>query len=172
MKRTTSIEKIFRPLSEASVQSALSNEVQIADILEWVLEQVGKAEVWQTSFSISEEFLRRLYFITRDGSASAIHLVLDFKATNKTLSLWTFIEQVISTTHLADNHSKVLLIKSEAGDKVSIITSQNLTRGNRNESYIITTDEAVFDKFLNEVQDLIKNHAVPLSDILNQKLQQ
>lgn len=171
MKRTTSIEKIFRPLCEASVQSALSNEVQIADILEWVLEQVGKAEVWQTSFSISEEFLRRLYFITRDGSASAIHLVLDFKATNKTLSLWTFIEQVISTTHLADNHSKVLLIKSEAGDKVSIITSQNLTRGNRNESYIITTDEAVFDKFLNEVQDLIKNHAVPLSDILNQKLQ-
>jgi hypothetical protein len=146
--------------------------MQIADILEWVLEQVGKAEVWQTSFSISEEFLRRLYFITRDGSASAIHLVLDFKATNKTLSLWTFIEQVISTTHLADNHSKVLLIKSEAGDKVSIITSQNLTRGNRNESYIITTDEAVFDKFLNEVQDLIKNHAVPLSDILNQKLQQ
>lgn len=172
MKRTTSIEKIFRPLCEASVQSALSNEVQIADILEWVLEQVGKAEVWQTSFSISEEFLRRLYFITRDGSASAIHLVLDFKATNKTLSLWTFIEQVISTTHLADNHSKVLLIKSEAGDKVSIITSQNLTRGNRNESYIITTDEAVFDKFLNEVQNLIKNHAVPLSDILNQKLQQ
>lgn len=172
MKRITSIEKIFRPLCEASVQSALSNEVQIADILEWVLEQVGKAEVWQTSFSISEEFLRRLYFITRDGSASAIHLVLDFKATNKTLSLWTFIEQVISTTHLADNHSKVLLIKSEAGDKVSIIISQNLTRGNRNESYIITTDEAVFDKFLNEVQDLIKNHAVPLSDILNQKLQQ
>ncbi len=172
MKRTTSIEKIFRPLCEAKVQSALSNEVQIADILEWVLEQVGKAEVWQTSFSISEEFLRRLYFITRDGSASAIHLVLDFKATNKTLSLWTFIEQVISTTHLADNHSKVLLIKSEAGDKVSIITSQNLTRGNRNESYIITTDETVFDKFLSEVQDLIKNHAVPLSDILNQKLQQ
>ena len=172
MKRTTSIDKIFKPLSEAKVQSALSNEVQIADILEWVLEQVGTAEVWQTSFSISEEFLRRLYFITRDGSASAIHLVLDFKATNKTLSLWTFIEQVISTTHLADNHSKVLLIKSTKGDKVSIITSQNLTRGNRNESYIITTDEAVFDKFLNEVQDLIKNHAVPLSDILNQKLKQ
>ena len=41
MKRTTSIDKIFRPLCEARLQSALSNEVQIADILEWVLEQVG-----------------------------------------------------------------------------------------------------------------------------------
>ncbi len=172
MKRTASIEQIFRPLSQCRVQSALTNTVQIADILEWVLQQVGTAEVWQTSFSISEEFLRRLYFITRDGSASAIHLVLDFKATNKTLSLWTFIEQVISSTHLADNHSKVLLILSQKGDKVSIITSQNLTRGNRNESYIITTEEAVFDKFLSEVKDLIKNHAVPLSDILKEKITQ
>ena len=172
MKRTASIENIFRPLSDAPLQSALSNEVQIADILEWVLQQVGTAEVWQTSFSISEEFLRRLYFITRNDSASAIHLVLDFKATNKTLSLWTFIEQVISTTHLADNHSKVLLIHSQKGDKVTVITSQNLTRGNRNESYIVTTMPDVFDKFLKEIKHLIVNNAVPLSDILQQKLQQ
>ena len=165
MKRTTSIENIFRPLAEQSVQSALTNEVQIADILEWVLEQVGTSEVWQTSFSISEEFLRRLYFITRGGKASSIHLVLDFKATNKTLHLWRFIEQVISTTHLADNHSKVLLVQSASGDKVSIITSQN-----RNEAYIITTQPAVFDKFLREVQDLIKWHSVPLSEILSNKI--
>lgn len=172
MKRTTTISDIFKPLKDVPLQSALSNAVQIADILEWVLEQVGTSEVWQTSFSISEEFLRRLYFITRNGSASAIHLVLDFKATNKTLSLWTFIEQVISTTHLADNHSKVLLIQSQRGDKISIITSQNLTRGNRNESYIITTDSAIFDKFKSEILWLIDNRSVPLSDILNQKLLQ
>ena len=170
MKRTTSIENIFRPLSELSVQSALTNEVQIADILEWVLEQVGPSEVWQTSFSISEEFLRRLYFITRGGKASAIHLVLDFKATNKTLHLWRFIDQVISDTVLADNHSKVLLVQSASGVKVSIITSQNLTRGNRNEAYIITTEAAVFDKFLSEVEHLIKWHSVPLSEILSQKI--
>lgn len=170
MKRTTSIESIFRPLSECTVQSALTNEVQIADILEWVLKQVGTSEVWQTSFSISEEFLRRLYFITHDGRASSIHLVLDFKATNKTLSLWRFISQVIESTYLADNHSKILLIHSKSGHKVSIITSQNLTRGNRNESYIITTAPQVFDKILAEVQNLIKNHSVPLSEILQSKL--
>ena len=172
MKRTTSIENIFRPLSEQSVQSALTNEVQIADILEWVLNQVGTSEVWQTSFSISEEFLRRLYFITRGGKTSANHLVLDFKATNKTLHLWRFIEQVITTTHLADNHSKVLLVESAKGDKVSIITSQNLTRGNRNEAYIITTEPSVFDKFFREVQNLIRCHSVPLSEILTHKIEE
>lgn len=171
MKRGQSIESIFRPLSEVSMQSALTNAVQIADILRWVLAQVGPSEVWQTSFSISEEFLRRLYHVTADGAATAIHLVLDFKATNKTLSLWSFITNVISSTHLADNHSKVLLIKSQRGDKVSIITSQNLTRGNRNESYVISTDAGVFDNFHAEVMDLIDNHSVCLSDIMKQKRQ-
>ena len=105
-------------------------------------------------------------------SSFAVSTLSREAAQHKTLSLWTFIEQVISSTHLADNHSKVLLIQAQSGTKVSIITSQNLTRGNRNESYIITTDDAVFDKFKAEVLDLIKNHSVPLSDILTQKLSQ
>jgi hypothetical protein len=195
MKRGTSISDYLRPLEEKSHQVYLTNELQVADVLEWILSQVGRSEVWQTSFSISEEFLRRLYFITRgdkvankreesqtglsssereqtrtQAKASAIHLVLDFKATNKTLHLWRFIDQVISSTHLADNHSKVLLVRSASGVKVSIITSQNLTRGNRNEAYIITTEAAVFDKFLCEVEHLIKWHSVPLSEILSQKI--
>ena len=160
----------MKPIREKPYQAYLSNALQVADILDWVLKQLGKSEVWQTSFSISEEFLRRLYFITRGGKASAIHLVLDLKATNKTLHLWRFIEQVISDTVLADNHSKVLLVQSASGHKVSIITSQNLTRGNRNEAYIITTEPAVFDKFLHEVQQLIKWHSVPLSEILSNKI--
>ena len=63
-------------------------------------------------------------------------------------------------------------VPSLKGDKVTVITSQNLTRGNRNESYIVTTMPDVFDKFLKEIKHLIENNAVPLSDILQQKLQQ
>ncbi len=88
MKRTANIDNILRPLSDTPYQAYLSNAVQVADILEWILGQVGIAEVWQTSFSISEEFLRRLFFITKDKRVSRINLVLDHKATNKTLKLW------------------------------------------------------------------------------------
>lgn len=66
MKRTADINEILRPLKDAPCQAYLSNAVQVADILEWILSQVGVAEIWQTSFSISEEFLRRLYFICKD----------------------------------------------------------------------------------------------------------
>ena len=170
MKRTAVISQILKPLADNPFQAYLSNAVQVADILEWILSQVGIAEVWQTSFSISEEFLRRLYFITKDKRVSRINLVLDHKATNKTLKLWSFITQVIERTYLADNHSKILLVKSEKGDTVSVITSQNLTRGNRHESAFISTSPEIFAKLHAQVDDLITNNSVPLHDLFRQRI--
>ena len=100
MKRSSNIDQILRPLKETPFQAYLSNAVQVADILEWILGQVGVAEVWQTSFSISEEFLRRLFFITKDKKVSRINLVLDHKATNKTLIICiSFMRRVSAELH-------------------------------------------------------------------------
>ena len=170
MKRTEDINDILKPLSATASQAYLSNAVQVADILEWILEQVGTARVWQTSFSISEEFLRRLFFIEKGGRVSEFNLVLDHKATNKTLKLWSFIAQVIQRTYLADNHSKILLVEAASGECVSVITSQNLTRGNRHESAFISTEKQIFDTLKKQVEDLIKNHSVPLHDLFAQRI--
>ena len=170
MKRTADISQILKPLKDAPNQAYLSNAVQVADILEWVLQQVGISEVWQTSFSISEEFLRRLFFICRANKVSRINLVLDHKATNKTLKLWAFITQVIERTILADNHSKILLVKGENGMVVSVVTSQNLTRGNRAESAFISTDPEIFAGLFAQVNDLITNHSVPLNELFRSRL--
>ena len=178
MKRTAHIADYLQPLKDKPLQSYLTNTLQVADVLEWVLEQVGPAEVWQTSFSISEEFLRRLYFLQQRHPVKAFHLVLDHKATNKTLKLWMFIDQVIKDTYLADNHSKLILVKSTSiTDErkgpacVSIITSQNLTRGNRNESALVTTDPQVFATLYASVVDLIENHAIPISDRIREAME-
>ena len=161
---------ILKPLSEAPSQAYHSNAVQVADLLEWILEQVGTAKVWQTSFSISEEFLRRLFFIEKSGRVSEFNLVLDHKATNKTLKLWSFMTQVIERTYLTDNHSKILLVEADSGQTVAVVTSQNLTRGNRHESAFISTDKAIFDTLHSEVDDLIRNHSVPLGDLFKQRI--
>ena len=170
MKRSASISDYLKPLADMPNQAYLTNALQVADVLEWILEQVGKAKVWQTSFSISEEFLRRLFFIEKKGNVTEFNLVLDHKATNKTLKLWAFISQVMKRTYLADNHSKILLVLSEAGDTISVVTSQNLTRGNRHESTFISTDKAIFNTLHSSVEDLIRNHSVPLNDLFEQRL--
>ena len=172
MKRSASISDYLKPLADTPNQAYLTNALQVADVLEWILQQVGKAKVWQTSFSISEEFLRRLFFIEKGGKVLEFNLVLDHKATNKTLKLWSFICQVMKHTYLADNHSKILLVESEAGDTISVVTSQNLTRGNRHESTFISTDKAIFAALHGQVTDLIQNHSVPLNDLFAQRLTQ
>lgn len=170
MKRNVTIDQVLKPLCECQSQAYLSNAMQVADILEWILQQVGEAKVWQTSFSISEEFLRRLFFIEKEGRVKEFNLVLDHKATNKTLKLWPFIVQTMKRTFLADNHSKILLVEAENGQKVSVVTSQNLTRGNRHESAFISTESSIFDALRAQVEDLIRNHSVPMNDLFGQRI--
>ena len=170
MKRTATMADVVKPLAECPSQAYLSNAVQVADLLEWILEQVGRAKVWQTSFSISEEFIRRLFFIEKSGRVSEFNLVLDHKATNKTLKLWSFMTQVIERTYLTDNHSKLLLVEADSGQKVAVVTSQNLTRGNRHESAFVSTDPVVFNTLKTQVDDLIRNHSLPLYDLFAQRI--
>ena len=74
-------------------------------------------------------------------------------------------------THaLTDNHCKILLVCSEKGDTVSVITSQNLTRGNRHESAFISTSSEIFANLHAHVNDLITNHSVPLHDLFRERI--
>ena len=172
MKRNTAISDFLLPLQDNQTQAYLTNTLQVADILEWILQQYGEGcKVFLTTFSISEEFLRRLYFIELELKPLYFRLVLDLKATNKTLKLWPFIAQVIDDVYLADNHSKVLLVVNpEDGRRVSVVMSQNLTRGNRYESAIVTTDLDVFATLALQFDDLVTNHSVPFNDVFARKL--
>lgn len=154
------------PLTDCPTQAFLSNETQVADILEWTLRQTGLADIIQSSFSISEEFLRRLFFLRRNNPdlIRSATLLLDHKATNKTAKLWPFIIQTIERTYLSDNHSKILVVNGSALDAV-IITSQNLTRGNRYESSVISVIPEVVENIRNQLLNVINNQSVPLNDI-------
>ena len=58
---------------------------------------------------------------------------------------------------MARSHAKFALVEGENGMKVTLLTSQNLTRGNRYESAIIVCDEQVFGRLKSEMQHII-NH--------------
>ncbi len=164
MKHSELIDSVLRPLALNQCQAYLSDKLQVADVLCWILDQTGAADVQLTSFSISEEFLRRIFFIEKTGLIRSLDIVLDFKATNKTLILWPFIAQTVEHCYLAANHSKILLVYNDHW-RVAVVMSQNLTRGNRYESAFISTDRAVFDNLHEQVDSLIKNQSVPFHEV-------
>lgn len=167
MKRNDSPLTALKPLAEAPTQAYLSDRLQVADVLLWILEQTGPAAVRLSSFSISEEFLRRMFFIRRDGLVTSLQIILDFKATNKTLKLWPFIAQTVEHCYLAANHSKLLLV--EGGEhKVAVVMSQNLTRGNRYECGFISSDPAVFDGLSKQFDYITSRQSLPFDDLYRQ----
>lgn len=169
MNRTLAITDILSPLAVKGCQAYLSNALQVADILKWTLSQTGPADVKMSSFSISEEFLRRIFFIEKEGLVRSLDIVLDFKATNKTLKLWPFIAQTVENCYLSDNHSKILLVSNEKW-KVAVVMSQNLTRGNRYESGFISTDQSVFDSLYEQLNYVITRQSVPFYDIFSRTI--
>ena len=125
-----------------------------------------KPTVRQTTFSISEEFLRRIYFIKKRHPARFI-VIIDRKALQKTVQLWRFISAVYDEVWISDNHSKILLIEHPDGRKASLVTSQNLTRGNRAESAVISSDPAIYAQLHADFEDLRQNNSAPMHELMN-----
>lgn len=158
------VDSVLSPLSSTPCQAWLSDRLQVADILRWILGQTGPARLQISSFSISEEFLRRLFFIRKEKLILSLDIVLDFKATNKTLLLWPFIAQTVENCYLAANHSKLLLVSNDSWN-VAVVMSQNLTRGNRYESGFISTSPSLFDNLKASLDNVITRQSVPFHEI-------
>lgn len=152
----------------------MSAGVQIYNIIEWVVKFTGPVDMINTTFSVAEEFLRAVFRMKRQGLINSAIELADLKSAAKTLKINNLLRQVFDEVYLAENHSKVVLLSNKDW-KVTIITSQNQTRGNRNEAGIISTDASIYDELYISIQDMIKSHSVrwklgePLPNTLNDK---
>lgn len=134
---------ILQPLGSRPLQAYFSNRFQLADIIEEVLGQIGNANIIISTFSTSEEFLRRIWRLKNNGRVLSCALFCDLRAARKTVALYHFIKSVADSVHLCENHSKVVLLYNDH-HKVSIVTSQNQTRGDRFECGIVTDDLSIY----------------------------
>lgn len=132
------VNRLLKPLSDMPLQAYLDNRLQLFDVLEFILLQTGPANVYISTFSTSEEFLRRLFSLRKRDLILHAVLMADLKAAKKTVNLYTFMDTVFDDVYLTENHSKVLLVENDKW-MVTVVTSQNQTRGNRTECSIITT---------------------------------
>lgn len=150
----------LRPLGECPAQAYFCDSLQIADILEWILSQTGPATVLVSTFSTSEEFLRRFCRMKEHGLVKESMLLCDQRALSKTRPLMLFMSQAFDTVRVCANHSKVVLVKNDQW-RVAVVTSQNQTRGDRYEAGVVISDQSVFKTLLLGADDLVA-HSVKL----------
>ena len=91
---------ILQPLGSRPLQAYFSNRFQLADIIEEVLGQIGNANIIISTFSTSEEFLRRIWRLKNNGRVLSCALFCDLRAARKTVALYHFIKSVADSVHL------------------------------------------------------------------------
>ena len=150
------ISDIFKPISPGYIGADLNNKFQLYNLIEWVLEQTGPASVIVVTFSMSEEFIRKMLKLQKSGLLESCAVILDFKAVQKTQKIIRFAQNVFSSVSYCKTHAKVVVIETNnlQFPGVIITGSQNATRGNRSESTVITTDEETFYNLKLKVESL------------------
>ena len=144
----------LKPVSTCGLQAFITDRLQLFSIIESILDEIGSARMSVTSFSVSEEFIRKIFRMKQSGKLLNARLVVDQKAAAKTARIIHFAGNVFDSLYFSKNHSRVVLLNNDT-HSVSIITSQNLTRGNRKESTVITTDPVVFCELATDMDVLI-----------------
>lgn len=146
----------MQPLSPEYIGAYLDNGIQLYDIIEWILKYSGPANVVVLTFSLSEEFIRKVYQLKQSGQIKDITVILDFKAIQKTEKLIRLAGNVFDRLIYAKTHAKIVLVNGDP-IRVCVSGSQNATRGNREESGIITTNLVTYEKFKSQIERIQQN---------------
>lgn len=118
------------------IQVLITDRLQLGDVLTQLLEMTGPADLTISTFSSGEEFLRKLLTLRHAGAVRSASLYTDFKAAEKTARTNAMLRCAFDELRLCPNHSKIMVVQGDQRT-FTLFTSQNQTRGNRLESYVI-----------------------------------
>lgn len=118
------------------IQVILSDSMQMGYVLEKLIGFTGPARITVSSYSVGEEFLRKLISLRKHNLITYAALYTDFKAMQKTAHVNPMLLKAYDEVYFCNNHSKVMIIEGGLVP-VTVISSQNQTRGNRMECYAI-----------------------------------
>ena len=166
MPKGKDLNKILRPLSGCPLHSFLGKGLHTLGLLDWILKQTGRADVYVSTFSTSDAFLRGFYNLRKKGLIGHSVLLADLKASYKTVKLYREMQCCFDAVHLSMNHSKVVLVQND-NHLVTVISSQNQTYGDRAECTVITTDQEVFLQQFSGFKDLVDDKSVQLNGLFN-----
>ena len=171
MSKGKSPSEFLRQLATHPLQSHLGRGLHTLGLLGWILDQTGPAEVYVSTFSTSDAFLRGFHNLKQKGLVTKSVLLADLKASKKTYKLYKEMQQNFDAVYLGQNHSKVVLVQNDEWT-VTVISSQNQTYGDRAECTIITTFQEIFFEQYSGFSDIVDNNSIQLNGLFRRLSEQ
>lgn len=118
----------------------------IHEVLPSLLSAIGPASVRIATFSISEDSLRPLFFLSDEGKITDLTLLLDTTVKRHKLDLLLFASSITPSIRIDSCHAKLLLVENEQY-KFGIVGSANLNQNRRWEAGFYFTAGRHYDYF-------------------------
>ncbi len=171
MSKGKSPSEFLRPMATHPLQSHLGRGLHTLGLLGWILEQTGPADVYVSTFSTSDAFLRGFYNLKKKNLVLKSVLLADLKASKKTYRLYKEMQQNFDAVYLSQNHSKVVLVQNDQWT-VTVISSQNQTYGDRAETTLITTNQEIFYQQYSGFRELVDDNSIQLNGLFERLIDQ
>ena len=166
MPKGKRLSNIFKPLAKCGTQSYLGKGVHTLGLLAWILDQTGRADIYLSTFSTSDAFLRGFYNLKKKGLIGHAVMLADLKASKKTVKLYGEMQSCFDSVYLTTNHSKVVLVQND-NHLVTVISSQNQTYGDRAECTLVTTNQEVFLQQYSGFKEMVDEKSIQLNGLFN-----
>lgn len=123
-------------------------------LIAFILNQIGPAKVWLTSWSVKEQAVRILLGLADQGLITELHALFDERTKVQCPQAYQLAQNQIADIRLTKIHAKVTVIQNNDWG-ISIVTSANLTRNPRIERFAICMQKAVAEFDLGWIQQEI-----------------
>lgn len=124
-------------------------------LLQYLLEKTGPADVYATTWTITEAPVRVMKQLLDSGQMRSLTLLTDHRIKSRAPQAWQLMQSLRATVHLSKCHAKVTVAIGDVHGIV-VINSQNMTNNPRIEAGTVVFDRAAAldmrDAILKETQ--------------------
>jgi hypothetical protein len=153
-------DRLFHDLGHGTIEPLIhKGEWAVHEVLPFLLQRIGPADVKIATFSISEDSLRPLFFLVESEMIQHLTLLLDGTVKRHKLDMLLFALNITPSIRIDSNHAKILLVRSQT-HSFGIVGSANLNQPKRIEAGFYFTAGKHFDFFQSEFEKYF-NNAMP-----------
>lgn len=130
-------------------------------LMQLMLERTGPADVYATTWTITEAPVRVMQQLLDSGQMRSLTLLTDHRIKSRAPQAWQLMQTLPATVYLSKCHAKVTVVIGQVHAMV-VVNSQNMTSNPRIEAGTLTFDRATAefyrDAILTEIQapELVK----------------
>lgn len=153
-KKTSLYQTIGQlPKGETTVMVSFANFNAI-DVLVYLLEQIGPANLCLTSYAIAENTIRTILNLKKENTIKDLQMLLDSRVPRECPKAYQLVQANFPKHKLVKIHAKIMTIENDNW-AVTVSSSANLNENPRIESYIIIDDKRITENTAKWIRDRI-----------------